>query len=50
MIGGAGTIGSSYTEQLLNYKPKNIMVVEINENGLTELTRALIYYTIIRII
>ena len=41
MIGGAGTIGSSYIKQILNYKPSNITVVDINENGLAELTRDL---------
>ena len=41
VIGGAGTIGSSYIKQLLNYKPAKITVVDINENGLTELTRDL---------
>ena len=41
VIGGAGTIGSSYIKQLLNYKPSKITVVDINENGLTELTRDL---------
>jgi len=41
VIGGAGTIGSSYIKQLLKYKPSKITVVDINENGLTELTRDL---------
>tara|TARA_B110000003_G_scaffold126842_1_gene128915 strand:- start:1204 stop:2385 length:1182 start_codon:yes stop_codon:yes gene_type:complete len=41
VIGGAGTIGSSYIKQILNYKPANITVVDNNENGLTELTRDL---------
>jgi len=41
IIGGAGTIGSSYIKQILNYKPSKITVVDINENGLTELTRDL---------
>ena len=41
VIGGAGTIGSSYVKQILNYKPSKITVVDINENGLTELTRDL---------
>jgi FlaA1/EpsC-like NDP-sugar epimerase len=43
IIGGAGTIGSSYIKQILKYKPSKITVVDINENGLTELTRVLIY-------
>ena len=41
VIGGAGTIGNSYIKQLLKYKPSKITVVDINENGLTELTRDL---------
>ncbi len=41
VIGGAGTIGSSYIKQILKYKPSKIAVVDINENGLTELTRDL---------
>lgn len=41
IIGGAGTIGSSYIKQVLRYKPSKITVVDSNENGLTELTRDL---------
>jgi len=41
LIGGAGTIGSSYIKECLIYKPSLITVVDINENGLTELTRDL---------
>ncbi len=41
IIGGAGTIGSSYIKKILRYKPSKITVVDINENGLTELTRDL---------
>ena len=42
VIGGAGTIGSNYIKQLLLLlKPERIVVVDINENGLTELTRDL---------
>ena len=41
VIGGAGTIGSNYIKQILSYKPSKITVVDINENGLTELTRDL---------
>ena len=41
VIGGAGTIGSSYIKQILKYKPSKITVVDINEHGLTELTRDL---------
>ncbi len=41
IIGGAGTIGSNYIKQLLNYFPSKITVVDTNENALTELTRDL---------
>ena len=41
IIGGAGTIGSNYTKQILNFKPLKVTIVDINENGLTELTRDL---------
>ena len=41
VIGGAGTIGSSYIKQILKYKPSKITIVDVNENGLTELTRDL---------
>jgi FlaA1/EpsC-like NDP-sugar epimerase len=39
VIGGAGTIGSSFIKALLPYKPAKLIVVDINENGLTELVR-----------
>jgi FlaA1/EpsC-like NDP-sugar epimerase len=39
VIGGAGTIGSSYIKALLRYKPAKLVVADINENGLTELVR-----------
>ena len=41
VIGGAGTIGSSYVKALLKFKPSRLVVVDTNENGLTELTRDL---------
>ena len=41
IIGGAGTIGSNYIKLILGYHPSKIVVVDINENGLTELTRDL---------
>ena len=41
VIGGAGTIGSNYIKKILKFKPKYLTVVDINENGLTELTRDL---------
>ena len=41
VIGGAGTIGSSYIKAALRYLPSKLVVVDTNENGLTELTRTL---------
>jgi len=41
IIGGAGTIGSNYIKLLLKLRPLKVVVVDINENGLTELTRDL---------
>ena len=41
VIGGAGTIGSSYIKAALKYNPDELIVVDTNENGLTELTRTL---------
>lgn len=41
VIGGAGTIGSSFIKAILPFKPSKLVVVDINENGLTELTRDL---------
>ena len=41
VIGGAGTIGSSYIKAALRYHPSELVVVDSNENGLTELTRTL---------
>lgn len=41
VIGGAGSIGISYIKAILEYKPSKITIVDINENGLTELTRDL---------
>ena len=41
VIGGAGTIGSSYIKALLKFKPVKLVVVDINENALTELVRDL---------
>lgn len=39
VIGGAGTIGSNYIKEVLKYYPSKNTVIDINENGLTELTR-----------
>ena len=41
VIGGAGSIGSSYIKAVLEFKPKSLVVVDINENALAELTRDL---------
>lgn len=41
VIGGAGSIGSSFIKALLQFKPKQLVVVDLNENGLAELTRDL---------
>lgn len=41
VIGGAGSIGSSFIKSLLRFHPARLIVVDINENGLTELTRDL---------
>ncbi len=41
VIGGAGTIGSSFIRALLKYRPVRLCVVDLSENGLTELTRDL---------
>lgn len=41
VIGGAGSIGSSFIKALLPFKPQSLVVVDTNENALTELTRDL---------
>jgi Predicted nucleoside-diphosphate sugar epimerases len=41
VIGGTGSIGSSYIRAVLKFKPAKLTVVDISENGLTELTRDL---------
>lgn len=41
VIGGAGSIGSSFIKAILPYEPKSLVVVDINENALAELTRDL---------
>jgi FlaA1/EpsC-like NDP-sugar epimerase len=41
VIGGAGSIGSSFIKALLPFKPKSLVVADISENGLAELTRDL---------
>lgn len=39
VIGGAGSIGSSFIKAVLRFEPKSVVVVDLNENGLAELTR-----------
>lgn len=41
VIGGAGTIGSSFVKAILPFAPAKLVVVDYSENGLTELTRDL---------
>ena len=41
VIGGAGSIGSSFVKAVLPFEPKTMVVVDVNENALTELTRDL---------
>ncbi|WP_291595069.1 UDP-N-acetylglucosamine 4,6-dehydratase [Bacteroides sp.] len=39
VIGGAGSIGSSFIKAVLRFEPKNVVVIDLNENGLAELVR-----------
>ena len=41
VIGGAGSIGSSFIKAILPFRPATLIVVDINENALAELTRDL---------
>lgn len=41
VIGGAGSIGSSFIKAMLPFKPSKLVVIDLNENGLAELTRDL---------
>ncbi len=41
VIGGAGSIGSSFVRAVLTFKPAALVVVDTNENALAELTRDL---------
>ena len=41
VIGGAGSIGSSFIRSILKFNPAKLVVVDLNENGLAELTRDL---------
>lgn len=39
VIGGAGSIGSSFIKAVLQFRPGKLVVIDLNENGLAELTR-----------
>ena len=41
VIGGAGSIGSQFIKAVLPFCPSQLMVVDLSENGLAELTRDL---------
>lgn len=41
VIGGAGSIGSSFIRAILPFEPRTLVVVDTNENALAELTRDL---------
>lgn len=36
VIGGAGSIGSSFIKAVLRFEPASVVVVDLNENGLAE--------------
>lgn len=39
VIGGAGSIGSSFIKAVLRFEPSSVVVIDLNENGLAELVR-----------
>lgn len=39
VIGGAGSIGSSFIKAVLRFEPKSVVVIDLDENGLAELIR-----------
>lgn len=41
VVGGAGSIGSSFIKAILPFRPATLVVVDTNENALAELTRDL---------
>ena len=41
VVGGAGSIGSSFIKAVLPFRPSKLVVIDLNENGLAELTRDL---------
>lgn len=36
VIGGAGSIGSSFIKAVLRFEPASVVVVDLNENGLAK--------------
>lgn len=41
VVGGAGSIGSSFIRAILPFRPATLVVIDLNENSLAELTRDL---------
>ena len=41
VIGGAGSIGTSFIKAILPFRPAKLIIIDLNENGLAELTRDL---------
>src|SRR5215208_4988625 len=41
VIGAAGSIGSAFVKQLLLFRPKSLVLVDISENALADLVRDL---------
>lgn len=41
VVGGAGSISSSFIKAVLPFRPSKLVVIDLNENGLAELTRDL---------
>lgn len=41
VIGGAGSIGSSFIKSIIKFEPRKLVIVDINENALTELIRGI---------
>lgn len=39
VVGGAGSIGSSFIKAILCFEPASVVVIDLNENGLAELVR-----------
>ena len=39
VIGGAGSIGTSFIKAVLRFEPASVIVIDLNENGLAELVR-----------